>query len=468
MIKWAWGFLVLSSWMSGLALAGEAGTRLEKHQKAVAEFLDLDFFANGQGMHLSPGLIKRYESMNPEGEADSSLMRNRWGLIFEKGNLVGLRSRKFKDLNIGVMGCVVCHSGRAAGQFIVGLGNKNIDVWRMAKDVNRIEKVWRLRPKRKSKEYKRIEKAALKFSRYLGDEDLGNLTQGLVPVSFIRGWFYRVQGLEVPKDMPKGQVKIPMLWGYGPKREVGQFCDGYGDGKEVGWAVAVELAAGQDVNVVRDYYDKAIAAEKVLEELLPPAYPFEIDEELKGRGRLLFNQACAKCHGQYFRDAEGHPMYQAPRRIPWQVVKTDFDRLAGNTPEFNSLVDSSPLEDIMRYKHTEPGYFAPRLEGIWSRFPYLHNGSVPSLADLLRAPEDRPKAFSLKESGERHRFDTQRVGLTLPKSKVEWEGLQRARRFKKRYVYDTSRVGHSNQGHDYATNWPVKEKQALIEYMKSL
>jgi hypothetical protein len=33
------------------------------------------------------------------------------------------------------------------------------------------------------------------------------------------------------------------------------------------------------------------------------------------------------------------------------------------------------------------------LDGIWLRAPYLHSGSVPTLRDLLRPPEERPKVF---------------------------------------------------------------------------
>jgi hypothetical protein len=268
--------------------------------------------------------------------------------------------------------------------------------------------------------------------------------------------------------MPKGQVKVPFLWGYGEKRKAGQFCDGYGDGSEVGWAVAVELAAGQTPDAVRSYYEKVKAAEQQLEYLLPPRYPFDIDKNLAEPGRQIFNQSCSSCHGEYMKDAEGYPVFKEPLWIPSQMVGTDLDRVAGHSPEFNRLVDTSPLRDIIRYKRDQQGYFAPRLEGIWSRFPYLHNGSVPTLADLLETPENRPKAFSLKRAGGRERFDKERVGLTLPQSGHAANLLALQGRDGARDVYWTERVGHSNRGHNFAAGLNAGQKLALLEYLKTL
>ena len=46
------------------------------------------------------------------------------------------------------------------------------------------------------------------------------------------------------------------------------------------------------------------------------------------------------------------------------------------------------------------------MQGIWAAAPYLHNGSVPTLADLLKPPRDRPKKFEVG-----NRYDTALVGL---------------------------------------------------------
>jgi hypothetical protein len=150
------------------------------------------------------------------------------------------------------------------------------------------------------------------------------------------------------------------------------------------------------------------------------------------------------------------------------VIRTDPDRVAGLDDAFNVLVDTNPLKDILHYKNTRDGYFAPRLDGVWSRFPYLHNGSVPSIADMLTPPEKRPKIFSVQRAGDLERYDKRRMGLTLPKDQREVLQLQRESQRGARDVYDTRRVGHSNQGHNFFTDLDGPSKAALMEYLKTL
>ena len=94
-------------------------------------------------------------------------------------------------------------------------------------------------------------------------------------------------------------------------------------------------------------------------------------------------------------------------------------------------------------------YKARPLNGIWATAPYLHNGSVPDLRQLLEEPENRVKEF---EVGSRE-FDPVNVG------QVTDEGPS---------TLDTSLAGNSNSGHDYGTTLTEDEKWALVEYMKSL
>jgi len=459
------------------ALTGEPIDRAQANRDAHKQFLSLNFFANGRGMHLSPGLIDYYnkamERLPSPGNRSLDLrtwFTRRWGMQVEGKDVVGLFTREYRGQNIGVVGCVACHSGRAAGQLVVGLGNKNIDVVRMARDVRKLELWWKaLVPKRKKNgDYLDLEEDALAFAEYLGDERIGNLTQGLVPVSFIRGWFYRVQGEEVPADMRRGQIKVPFLWGYEEKRKVGLFCDGYGEGSEVGWAAAVELAAGQSADVVRDYYPKIREAEEVFNHFLPPIYPFAISKSKATRGKAIFSKNCAGCHGTYENDIAGFPVFQAPKFIPWAVVRTDDDRILGNTPAFSEMVNRSPLRDLISHTNLGPGYFAPRLEGVWSRFPYLHNGSVPNVKALLTKPSLRPIAFSLKDAGELKRFDMNLLGLTNAGSKAKEKFYAWQAKVGKRSVYSVEMEGHSNQGHDFHTNMSEADKGAVIEYLKTL
>jgi len=97
-------------------------------------------------------------------------------------------------------------------------------------------------------------------------------------------------------------------------------------------------------------------------------------------------------------------------------------------------------------------YRARPLDGIWATGPFLHNGSVPTLYDLLLPEAKRPKTFAL---GNRE-FDPVKVGFdTTPNAETQ--------------TFDVARKGNSNKGHDYGTSRLTdEERMQLVEYLKSL
>jgi hypothetical protein len=101
---------------------------------------------------------------------------------------------------------------------------------------------------------------------------------------------------------------------------------------------------------------------------------------------------------------------------------------------------------------SHPDYYKARpLSGIWSSAPYLHNGSVPSLAELLKPPAERVTHFYVG-SGE---FDPLTVGLAAGAAEHASE-------------LDTTLPGNSNTGHTYGTALDDADKRDLLEYLKSL
>jgi hypothetical protein len=99
-----------------------------------------------------------------------------------------------------------------------------------------------------------------------------------------------------------------------------------------------------------------------------------------------------------------------------------------------------------------PDYYKARpLDGVWATAPYLHNGSVPSLAELLKAPGARVATFWVGTFD----FDVDAVGYVA----TEAAGRQ---------VFDTSLPGNSNAGHVYGTALADGDKRDLLEYLKSL
>lgn len=452
-----------------------ADPRIDRFETAKKQLVDLNFFYKGRGMVISPDMIKMYEILRKQGigVSDNGILNKRWGLNLVDKKIKGLFNEPYKNMAMGVLGCVACHSGKAAGQYIIGLGNKNIDVGQIGKDAYLAELVWGSVPRPNKPEFREIHNRAVKFTKILKNDEINNLTQGLVPTSQVKSWFYEVTNTKMSNDFGRGQVKVPHLWGYGEKRKSGSFWDGFADGVLPGWAVAVELRGGQSPENVREYLDKVHHAEDALSDLLPPKYPFAINMESSNRGNKLFNQTCFKCHGTYERDLQGSPIFKSPKFIPWKIVKTDRERLDFVTDEFLALIDKAPLNDLMKYKdRKEKGYIAPRLWGVWSRFPYLHNASVPTLMDLLSPVKDRPTTFDLYRAGDKDRFDEERLGLNINRdhqSKSYAKLLKKAARGS-RSIYSTDRVGHSSEGHEFSfyKDLTLQDKKDLIEYLKTL
>jgi hypothetical protein len=142
-----------------------------------------------------------------------------------------------------------------------------------------------------------------------------------------------------------------------------------------------------------------------------------------------------------------------------------------------------------------PGYVARSLAGAWATAPYLHNGSVPSIADLLTPPEQRPKLFFI---GSRI-YDLQRLGFVsdlralVSHDKIDQKAaeiLAESKSGKRTGVnaahnpqeattkaacelypancFDVSWTGNSNKGHPYGTKLTAQEKEQLIEFLKIL
>ena len=191
--------------------------------------------------------------------------------------------------------------------------------------------------------------------------------------------------------------------------------------------------------------------EKYFDEIEPPDFPFAINNELADEGRTIFEENCAACH------AFGQP--NVGQVIDLSEVGTDPNRL-NSWPEsaVEALkqwsIDEGYDSTFTHFRKTN-GYKAVPLDGIWATAPYLHNGSVPTLMDLLEVPENRSKVFYRGYDV----IDSANVGFIS--NVPEENGYQF-------FKYNTSDVGNSNQGHLYGTDLAADEKKALVEYLKTL
>lgn len=119
--------------------------------------------------------------------------------------------------------------------------------------------------------------------------------------------------------------------------------------------------------------------------------------------------------------------------------------------------DAATITAIRQFSSTiqqtkiEAAYKARPLDGIWATAPFLHNGSVPTVTELLKPAKDRVKRFWIGS----HELDAVNVGLSVAKTA---DG----------FLFDTTQPGNSNQGHEYGTLLDDDHKKALIEFLKTL
>ncbi|NER39985.1 MAG: c-type cytochrome [Oscillatoria sp. SIO1A7] len=243
-----------------------------------------------------------------------------------------------------------------------------------------------------------------------------------------------------------GTADYPPIWHQKPREGLQLHWDG--NNKSVDERnLSAALGAGVTPTTVDRKGIKRVA--DWLWDFPPPEYPYEIDNELAVTGKSLFESNCAKCHA--FNGESVGTVSNIDE------IGTDRHRLDSYTYELmsnqNTLFAGFP-ERFKSFRKTN-GYANMPLDGVWLRAPYLHNGSVPTLRDLLESPEKRPAIFY-------------RGNDVIDRDKLGFVSSEEEAHGKTFFKYDTSQPGNSNEGHLYGTDLSPDEKDALVEYMKKL
>jgi mono/diheme cytochrome c family protein len=105
------------------------------------------------------------------------------------------------------------------------------------------------------------------------------------------------------------------------------------------------------------------------------------------------------------------------------------------------------------------------LSAVWSTAPYLHNGSVPTLYDLLLPSDDRPTTFTTGT----FRYDPVKVGFetNAPDAIFVFEVNAPAIDGDGK-THPEIANGNSNRGHEFGVDLTDEERWALVEFMKTL
>lgn len=209
--------------------------------------------------------------------------------------------------------------------------------------------------------------------------------------------------------------------------------------------------------------------DRLVRQLKSPKWPAEVfgnvDQLKFDRGKNLFETHCARCHQTRMHVAVDEVGTDPQHRLNYHKAVGDqafheaFPAAMRRFKEHAYIANNVPQEEIDKFETERPNvwrasdsYAARRLNGIWATAPYLHNGSVPTLYDLLLPAAKRPNTFTMGSSD----YDPKKLGFVDDPNNG------------KLFEYDTTLKGNSNEGHEYGVNLKESERYDLLEYLKGI
>jgi mono/diheme cytochrome c family protein len=302
-----------------------------------------------------------------------------------------------------------------------------------------------------------------------------------------------------PVDDTLGPTDMPSIWNIGKYKAMEKFT-GRENSTRLNFAGdsydANSVIIDSDLGLYgrappnnKDFLDKKDWLYKYLSSYEAPkfrdVFPNVIDEKFEKKaeaGKAVFAAHCASCH--WSDRTTGIP---APPRdqirtgtvVPVGEVGTDIERIKSWNKDAaihsNEVVKDFGIERKGLVEANPTGYIAAFLDGIWLRAPYLHNGSVPTLRDLLTPVDQRPQFFYRGYDV----YDTVNGGFVsteaqaqrlAPGWKMKSEDLKSEMKAMMAAAtpYDVHKRSNGNKGHEYGVTLPEADKEALIEYLKTL
>lgn len=286
-------------------------------------------------------------------------------------------------------------------------------------------------------------------------------------------------------------VSYPFIWGMGTEAWVHYNANTNS---------VVERNIGQALGLGASFDPKTFETTVLLEntrdlewlayKITPPVWPEEllgkIDQSLAARGKPLYEQNCATCHDKWATTPDGLRDFQlfslkevgtdknqaenfhAPIMLNGKpasfavengkatdAIKRAYYKTHNISPDEQKKWENNrtPItwRDLLEKDPDAKVYSARGLAGVWATAPYLHNGSVPTLYDLLLPVAERPTTFNV---GNRE-YDVKNLGYANAADTGSFK-------------FDTAGEGNSNRGHEYGAGLSKEERYALLEYLKAL
>ncbi len=367
----------------------------------------------------------------------------------------------FNGERVVAVNCLQCHAQKLNGELIVGLGNAVADFTSdqsaLVPGLNAVLQVTYGANSPQYQAYQPFGKAieavgphvvtpikgantATKLSFALAaHRDINDLSWSDDPQ-------YPIPAETIPSDVPAWWIL---------KKKNAMFYSGGGRGDFARIMMASSVLTLQDSTKAREVDNHFADVLAYINSLEPPPYPEAIDEDLAAQGEVIFTEHCTSCHGYY----TAYPTYPN-LLVSLDVVGTDpaLSNSKNAAVDFLDWYNNSWFAQSPASAQYLPGdgYVAPPLDGIWATAPYLHNGSVPTLLDLLDSSQ-RPD-FWERNFNNTSDYDYEKVG---------WN-YQRRDQPGSSSVYDSTLPGYGNGGHTFGDVLNVEERNQLIEYLKTL
>ena len=431
-----------------------------------------------------------------------------FGMIYEKGKdprydlPVGVSMRNYRGIDVVYLNCASCHTGTvrdapgseprvipgmpahtfdlgAWGEFLTSIPmDQKFTGQRLLDQIDKMNRD----PHRRAAKPDLINRLIFKYyAVYLMREKLLILGQRLAFIDNSTWGPGRVDTFNAPKALLNfpmehadrkelmGNADFPSIWNQGARKGMQLHWDGNNTSVD---ERNLSAAFGTGAYPPTLDTERVLRTAKWLETAKPLAYPYPIDQTLSQKGAPIYKEYCAGCHGT----REPPYRHDPPENgelvgtvVPLQKIGTDPSRF--NSYTWLLAVNQSTLyagyekdwgfepSYPQRFSHFRKtnGYANAPLDGIWLRAPYLHNGSVPNLRELLEPASGRSKFFYRGNDV----YDPENVGFVS--SVAEQDG----RHF---FPFDTSKDGNHNSGHEgpvYGTSLPPEQKRALLEYLKT-
>lgn len=358
-------------------------------------------------------------------------------------------------------GCLQCHAQQFNNKLIIGLGNSYSSFQiNTAPYIKLNEGLIKFRYGRNSDEWKMAERAF--EAGHILETQVRTQVQGPAPAQKIAEVmashrdpvtlkfradtnYFMTPPIVIPED-------VPALWI--SKKRKALTVNAMRQGDILKHIATTSILTLKDTIEAREIYNRSKDVWAYIKQLEAPRYPFPINQELAEKGKRIFLQTCSHCHGTYGEGGE-YPN----ELIPGNIIGTDslMWKYFIKYPEYTEWFNKSwfATSESPATTKPQPGYVPPPLDGVWMTAPYLHNGSVPTIENVLNS-KSRPKYW--KRNFNKEEYDYEKLGWKY-KTMSKPGG---------RKTYNTDIPGYGNYGHHFGDYLTKDERKAMIEYLKTL